>query len=102
MQAPTFLDLAGWPLPEDMDGMSLKPVILGEETDCDAVSIFPCTVLIHMTSVYWDQVRIGFVEYAIGATFGKRTVTSHVNLHLCIERNVSNVVTFRWCKMQQP
>lgn len=29
--APTFLDLAGWPLPDDMDGESLKSVILGEE-----------------------------------------------------------------------
>jgi N-acetylglucosamine-6-sulfatase len=29
--APTFLDLAGWPLPEDMDGQSLKSVLLGEE-----------------------------------------------------------------------
>ncbi|CAI8002580.1 N-acetylglucosamine-6-sulfatase [Geodia barretti] len=29
--APTFLDLAGWPLPEDMDGQSLKPILLGEE-----------------------------------------------------------------------
>ena len=31
LQAPTFLDLAGWPLPDDMDGESLKSVILGEE-----------------------------------------------------------------------
>jgi N-acetylglucosamine-6-sulfatase len=29
--APTFLDLAGWPVPEDMDGQSLKPVLLGSE-----------------------------------------------------------------------
>jgi N-acetylglucosamine-6-sulfatase len=29
--AATFLDLAGWPLPEDMDGQSLKPILLGEE-----------------------------------------------------------------------
>ena len=31
VQAPTFLDLAGWTLPDDMDGESLKSVILGEE-----------------------------------------------------------------------
>ena len=30
-KAPTFLDLAGWPLPEDMDGQSLKSVLLGDE-----------------------------------------------------------------------
>lgn len=31
-QAPTFLDLAGWPLPDDMDGQSLKPVLMGQRS----------------------------------------------------------------------
>ena len=31
LQTPTFLDLAEWPLPEDMDGESLKSVLLGKE-----------------------------------------------------------------------
>ena len=38
MQAPTFLDLAGAAIPDDMDGVSLKSVLMGE-AEQDEVSL---------------------------------------------------------------
>lgn len=37
LQAPTFLDLAGAKIPDDMDGISLKSVLMGE-TEEDEVN----------------------------------------------------------------
>ena len=37
-QAPTFLDLAGFPIPDDMDGQSFKDVLLGDVQESKLVS----------------------------------------------------------------
>ena len=54
-KAPTFLDLAGWPLPDDMDGQSLKPVLLGETSQ--DVSQIICT-----SHYKWFHVLMPFVH----------------------------------------
>ena len=48
VQAPTFLDLAGWPVPDDMDGMSLKPLLMGEKEDDVRIQLLSlaCLVLV--------------------------------------------------------
>ena len=40
-EAPTFLDLAGSPIPDDMDGQSLKSVLMGQEEQSENVSHYP-------------------------------------------------------------
>lgn len=37
LQAPTILDLAGAPIPDDMDGLSLKESLMKGESETDEV-----------------------------------------------------------------
>lgn len=59
-QAPTFLDLAGFPIPNDMDGQSFKNILLGDVPEAKLVSELITIIIISHS---------GFVEVIIVAQF---------------------------------
>ena len=46
-QAPTFLDLADFPIPDDMDGQSFKDVLLGDVPETKLVSVDYNNIISH-------------------------------------------------------
>ncbi len=77
--APTFLEMAGLPVPDEIQGESLLPVFTGKATDW-------------RTSIYYSYYEFG--EHAVPPHFGVRTQT-HKLIHfpLTNEWNLFDLVT---------
>jgi arylsulfatase A-like enzyme len=79
--APTFLDLAGAPIPEDIQGVSLLPLLEGQHPKNWRQSLY-----YH----YYEYPA----EHSVGRHYGIRTADGYKLIHFypCSEENPSDVI----------